>query len=333
MVALDEGGATENFSAFGGTLALLAGQEAETGLTISRYADLSRSSCQRSMTFFGLDSFYYPVGAGGLAPFASTQLGLARVTDEDPDLLFGACLPAEPTTELGLGFGLGLRVNMGGELAAMIEGRFFQVPNSAIQALEARANVSVLFGSRRAGTLGAGTVGPAVSMWIPISGPLRGRAPFFGVRFRRDTRDAGTLALQIDYASLEITEDCSQECEPFAILFAPAYERSLHPSWGRFYGGLGVLIAGFPAVGPDRGMTQGAHGGLGVDVFAGEHLMINLNARVVWLQRTGGSGGGGGGGGLFGSGAEHVFGVQLGGSVSPKVLRSSVRRGRQLPDG
>ena len=311
LVALDEGGSTETFTAFGGTLALLSGQDSETGLTISRYADLSTSACERSLTFFGIDSYYYPVGAGGVAPFASTQLGLARVTDADPGLL-GICSPsAEPTNELGIGFGLGVRVNAGDAVAAMIEGRFFQVPHSAMQALEGRANVSVAFGAPRQSDLAGGTLGPSASVWIPVSGPIQGRGPMFGVRFRRDSKKAGTAGLQIDYAPLEITEGCSADCEPYAILFAPGYEASLHPAWGRFYGVVGVLLAGFPAEGEDRGMAQGAHGGIGADIYAGRSAMVNVNARLVWLQRKSG---------------ENVFGVQLGASVSPKLVHPKAAR-------
>jgi len=61
---------------------------------------------------------------------------LAHVTDQDVGLL-GICSSAAATNELGLGFGLGVRVNVGNQVAALLEGRFFQVPNSAIQALVA----------------------------------------------------------------------------------------------------------------------------------------------------------------------------------------------------
>ena len=306
VIALDEGSASERFSSYGATLAFLSSPDAETGLTIARYADLSSSSCERSLTFFGFDSYYYPVGADGVAPFASTQIGLARVRDEDPDLLFGACLPSDPANQIGIGFGLGVRVNVGGEVAGMVEGRFFQVPQSAIQALEARANVSVAFGKRRTGELLQGTVGPVLGALIPVSGALRGHGPLLGIRFRRDSRTAGTVGLQVDYVPLELTEACTP-CDPtpFAIFFAPGYETALHAPWGRFYGTLGVLIAGFPAEGPDRGMAQGAQGGLGADMYAGRALMVNVNARLVWLRRTNG---------------ENVFAVQAGASLSPKLV-------------
>src|SRR4029077_18523838 len=79
-VSLDDGsGVSHHFSAYGGTLALLTADDDETGFTVMRYNDLSTSSCPRSLTFFGLDDNYFPVGASGVAPFASTEVGIARV--------------------------------------------------------------------------------------------------------------------------------------------------------------------------------------------------------------------------------------------------------------
>jgi hypothetical protein len=49
---------------------------------------------------------------------------------------------------------------------------------------------------------------------------------------------------------------------------------------------LGLLLAGFPSAGEDRGIAQGVHGGLGADIFSGASLMWNLNARALWLQRN-----------------------------------------------
>lgn len=307
-ISIEDGaGASRSYPSFGATFALLAGDDGEIGATVSRYGDLSNTSCVRHLTFFGVESNYYPVGPQGIAPFASTTLGLARVTDQDVGLL-GLCTAAEPTSELGLGFGLGVRVNVGSELAGLVEGRFFQVPNSAIQALEARANVSFAFGKPRQSQLLNGTLGPAVGMLFPLSGPIEGRGPTVGVRFRRDTKKAGTLGLQIDYAPLRVGEGCSSACEPYAIFFAPGYEASLHPQWGRVYGALGFLLAGFPSEGPDRGLAQGAHGGLGADIYGGRSLMWNVNARVLWLQRNNG---------------DNVFLVQVALSLSPKLLLST----------
>ena len=134
------------------------------------------SSCVRQMTFVGFESNYYPIGAKGIAPFASSAVELARVLDQDPLLRFqllGCNTSAQTTNELGLGFGLGVRVKLSNQAAALIEGRFFQVPNSAIKALEGRANVSFAFGSPNKKTqLLNGTLGPAVGVLTALSGAL-----------------------------------------------------------------------------------------------------------------------------------------------------------------
>ncbi len=300
----DASGTGHGFSSWGGSVALITADDDESALTVSRYGDLALNNCQRSLTLYALDSYYYPVGTRGVAPFASGELGLARVVDADQGLL-GICGSAQATSQLALGFGLGVRVNAGPNVAALIEGRFFQVPNSAIQGLEARANVSAAFGNLRKGEFLAGTLGPALSYLIPVSGPLAARAPFFGVRFRRDTKKSGSVGLQIDYAPLKDTSgSCTApQCRPDAILFAPGYEAAVRPSWGRGYAEAGFLLAGFYSEGPDRGVAGGAHGGVGVDIYGGR-VMWNLNARLLWLQRYNGA---------------NVFGVQVGGSVSPRI--------------
>ena len=308
-VSLEDGsGSSHSFSSFGGSVALITGDEGETGLTIARYNDLSTDKGLRRLSLYALDSYYYPVGTRGVvAPFAVTALGLARVTEVD-SLCLLSIIPCSASTsatsQFALAFGLGMRVNVGGAVVATLAGRFLEVPGSQIQALEAVANASVALGGVHKGQLLAGTLGPVVSAFIPISGPLRGRSPFAGVRFRRDTKKAGSLGLQIDYAPLEVTAgSCAPGCRPNAILFAPGYEASVRPAWGRVYGVVGFLLAGFYAEGRDRGMAQGAHGGVGADFYSGR-AMWNLNARLLWLRRNSG---------------ENVFGVQVGVSVSPKL--------------
>lgn len=304
-LSLEDGsGNSHGFTAWGGSIALITGDEGESGLTVARYSDLATNSCPRSLTLYALDSYYYPVGTRGVAPFASTELGLARVVDADR-LLLGLCGSTQPSSQLALGFGLGLRVNAGNDVTGLIEGRFFQVPNSAIQSLEARANLSLALGQPRKGEFLHGTLGPAVSGFIPISGPIRGRGPLAGVRFRRDTKKAGAVALEIDYAPLRVTDgSCTPPaCDPNAILFAPGYEASDRADWGRVYAVAGVLLAGIYSAGPDRGVEQGAHGGVGVDLYGGR-VMWNLNARLLWLQRNTG---------------QNTFGVQVGASLSPRI--------------
>ncbi len=307
-VSIEDGvGGSHSFTSVGGSLAFLSGDDGEVGVGVSRYGDLSSNSCVRQMTFVGLESNYYPVGPRGVAPYASTAVGLARVRDEDPTLAFLGCnTSAQSSNQLGLGFGLGVRVNFGTQSAALLEGRFFQVPNSAIQALEGRFNVSFAFGSPRQTQMLNGTLGPVVGLMTRLSGPMEGRGPTLGVRFRRETKKSSSLGLQIDYAPLRVTRGCSSKCEPYAVLFAPGYEPSLHPAWGRFYAEVGLLLAGFPALGDDRGISQGAHGGLGADIFSGRSLMWNVNARVLWLQRKDPNN-------------RNAFVVQAGVSVSPRL--------------
>ncbi len=307
-ISLENGsGGSNSYTSFGGSLAFLSGEDGELGVEVSRYGNLSNNSCVRQMTFAGVQSNYYPIGAKGIAPYASTEVGLARVLDQDPLLsLLGCNTSAQTTNELGLGFGLGVRVNLGRQATALVEGRFFQVPNSAIKALEGRANLSFAFGPTAKTQLLSGTLGPAVGVLTPLSGPLEGRGPTLGVRFRREQRKGGSLGLQIDYAPLRVRTGCSANCTPYAILFAPGYEPSLHPAWGRFYAELGILLAGFPQIGADRGVAQGAHAGLGADIFSGRTLMTNVNARVLWMQHNDPNN-------------RNAFVVQVGASLSPRI--------------
>jgi hypothetical protein len=308
----DAAGQSHSYSSFGALIDLLTADDGESGLSIARFNDLSSNACKRQLTFIGLESNYYPVGAKGIAPFASTELGLARVTESRAPLsndCTGLLPPTvETTNQLGLAFGLGVRVGTN-DAAATIEARFLQVPNSFVQGLEVRGNASIALGSLRKTELFQGTLGPALSVLIPVSGAMQGRGPLIGVRFRRDTKKAGSVGLQIDYAPLRITESCTNPgCEPHAILFAPGYEASLHPRWGRVYGELGLLLAGFYEQGPERGIAQGAHGGIGADIFAGARVMVNLNSRLLWMQRNN---------------HENVFAVQVGASVSPRLSRAA----------
>lgn len=302
----DLSGVGHSFPSYGGSVALITGDESETGVTIARYSNLSTNHGVRRLTLYELDSYYYPVGARGVvAPFALTALGLARVTEIDSVCLVITCAATgSATSQLALAFGLGIRINAGPAAAATVAARFLEVPGSQIQGLEAVANASVAFGSVRRGEFLEGTVGPAVSYFIPTSGSLRARAPFVGARFRRDTKKAGTVSVQIDWAPVRITTACpSSGCDEHAVLFAPGYEASVRPSWGRVYAEAGLLLAGVYTQGPDRGIAQGAHGGVGADFYSGK-VMWNAQGRVLWLQRNSG---------------ENVFGVALGVSLSPRI--------------
>src|SRR2546428_603256 len=177
-ISLEDGsGASHSFSSFGGSVALITSDEGETGLTIARYNDLSTDKGLRRLSLYALDSYYYPVGTRGVVtPFALTALGLARVTEVDSlCLLFISCnANTSATSQLALAFGLGMRVNAGRAVVATLAGRFLEVPGSRIQALEAVASASVAFGGVRKGEFVEGTVGPAASFLIPISGSLHG---------------------------------------------------------------------------------------------------------------------------------------------------------------
>jgi hypothetical protein len=311
----DLSGTSHGFSGFGGSADLITGDDGETGLSIVRYSDLTTDNGVRRLTLFTLDSYYYPVGTRGvLAPFAATSLGLARVTQATSSPTCGllGCSgdTLQTTSNLALAFGLGFRVNIADDATASVTGRFLQVPGSQVKALEAIASASVLLGAVRRGSFVEGTVGPAVSGLVPVSGALRARAPFVGARFRRDTRTGTSIGLELDFAPLQLTGSCpSAGCDVDAILFAPGYEASVRPVWGRLYGEVGVLLAGVYSQGLDRGMAEGAHGGIGVDLSAGA-LLWNLNSRLLWLQRHSG---------------DNVFGVQLGVSLSPQLGRGQRR--------
>jgi len=297
-------GKSHGFTSVGGSVAFITGDADESGFTISRYGNLSTDGSVRRMTLYAFDSYYYPVGARGVAPFAATEIGLARVAESAPLCPLLCADTLSESNELALAFGLGVRINVAGVGVGMFEGRFLEVPGSAIQALEARASASIAFGKPRQGEMLAGTVGPAFGVLIPVSGPLHARGPVGGVRFRRDTKKAGVLGLEIDYAPLQVTGSCTPPgCTPNAILFAPGYEPSLRPPWGRVYLTLGALLAGVYSEGPDRGIAQGAQAGAGMDIVS-RALLWNVNGRVLWLARNGG---------------ENVFFVQVGASVSPRL--------------
>jgi hypothetical protein len=57
-------------------------------------------------------------------------------------------------------------------------------------------------------------------------------------------------------------------------------------------------------VGPDRGLSQGAHGGIGADIFSGSAIMWNVNARALWIQRNT---------------SESMFFLQAGVGISPQL--------------
>src|SRR3989442_12264904 len=67
----DLSGNSHSFNAFGGSGALVTGDDGENGLTVARYDDLSTDGRARRLTLFPLDSSSYPVGTRGGPPLPS----------------------------------------------------------------------------------------------------------------------------------------------------------------------------------------------------------------------------------------------------------------------
>src|SRR2546422_4982386 len=57
-----------------------------------------RSTLFPYTTLFRSDSYYYPVGTRGIAPFAATELGLARVTESTSLCLLLSCTDTVSTS-------------------------------------------------------------------------------------------------------------------------------------------------------------------------------------------------------------------------------------------
>src|SRR2546423_15143012 len=75
----DASGSSHGFSGFGGTLALLTGDDGEAAVAVTRYNDLATDNRGRRLTLYALDPHYYPVGTrGAIPPFGTTPLGPAR---------------------------------------------------------------------------------------------------------------------------------------------------------------------------------------------------------------------------------------------------------------
>src|SRR5205809_7916360 len=78
----DQSGSSYSFPSYGGSVALLSGDDSETGLTIARYNNLSTDHGIRRPTLYGLDSYPYSVVARGVvAPIALTALCLPPDTE------------------------------------------------------------------------------------------------------------------------------------------------------------------------------------------------------------------------------------------------------------
>src|SRR2546428_2679204 len=81
MSLQDLSGASHSFTGYGGAVALITGDDGESGLSVARYGELATHSRVRRLTLYALDSYYYPVGTRGIVPFATSQIGRARRTE------------------------------------------------------------------------------------------------------------------------------------------------------------------------------------------------------------------------------------------------------------
>src|SRR2546430_15736040 len=155
-------GASHSFTGYGGAVALITGDDGESGLSVIRYGDLGTDSRVRRLTLYALDSYYYPVGTRGIAPFAATELGLARVTESASLCLLLSCTDTVSTSsQVALGFGLAVRTNGGKDAAASSEARVLERRHSPTQAPAGRGNAPSPPGSPRPRQLTAGTRPPA----------------------------------------------------------------------------------------------------------------------------------------------------------------------------
>src|SRR5437879_1079723 len=124
MSLQDLSGASHSFTGYGGAVALITSDDGESGVSLIRYGDLGTDSRVRRLTLYALDSYYYPVGTRGIAPFAATGLGLARVTESTSLCLLLSCTDTvSPSSQVALAFGLGVRIKPGKDAAPVIEGR------------------------------------------------------------------------------------------------------------------------------------------------------------------------------------------------------------------
>src|SRR3989442_12303707 len=75
----DLSGAGHGFTGYGGAVALITGDDGESGLSVARYGELGTDGRVRRLTLYALDSYYYPVGTRGIAPLPAPEPGRARV--------------------------------------------------------------------------------------------------------------------------------------------------------------------------------------------------------------------------------------------------------------
>lgn len=283
----------------GETLSLgwLATSTSETDAFLTRWGDADFGTGTNGITTYGVESRYYPVEAGGIAPYFATGIGLFKYTTPgglltSPSSQWGFV----STMGLGLGAMVGPHVWIGGE------GRL-RVDNGD-RSSEFRVLGSYGFGKVRTLRSRPGTVEPFVIGLARLGhGPYTAGTPFTGIRFRRDESQHSSVA--VDVGVLKLDDDRAGGTRVTTWLMQPAAEHGWATSWGRPFLELGPQLIGFIG-GPDDGMRVGIHVGGGADVNLGQSAELALLTRGTWFQSGDG---------------RHQFGLQFGVAVGPRLMR------------
>ena len=283
----------------GQTLSLgwLATSTSETDAFVTHWSGADFGTPQKGITTFGLDSRYYPVEAGGIAPYFSTGIGLFKY--QDPG---GLLTP--PSSQWGFvsSMGLGLGAMLGSHAWVGAEGRL-RVDNGA-RSTEYRVLGSYGFGRVRALRSRPGTIEPFVIGLARLGhGPYTAGTPFAGVRFRRDESRHSSIAVDIGAARLDHDGPAGDRVTTW--IMQPAGEYGWATSWGRPFLEIGPEMLGFIG-GIDDGMKVGLHAGGGADLHLGGSAELALLSRVTWFQS---------------SDNRHQFGLQLGVAIGPRLMR------------
>lgn len=289
-------------SGFGGQFAYLAGTDNEVSANVTSWPGSPLGTGENGALALALESTWYPVEAVGVAPFVVSGFGGVRYTR--PAVLLG-----QPTQEWGFSYlmGFGMRANLGSSWSAALEARLRD--DDGTRNMEYRAGTSFGFGARRAPQTAPGTIQPFVAAILPLgSAPYEARTPLAGVRFRRDRSRHTSFAVDVGAVGLQPSPDAlsGAAAQTTSYYMAPAFEAGLAPAWGRPYLSIGPLLAGF-ADGPDAGIRAGLHAGTGLDIFAGQRLLVTALSRLTWFQTTSGG---------------NQFGLMLGVAVGPRLRQA-----------
>lgn len=279
------------------SLGWLATSTSETDAFLTRWGDADFGTGTAGITTYGIESRYYPVEAGGIAPYFATGIGFFKYTTP------GGLLTS-PSDQWGFvsTMGLGLGVNVTSHVWVAGEGRL-RVDNGD-RASEFRVLGSYGFGKVRALRSRPGTIEPFVVGLARLGhGPYTMGTPYAGVRFRRDESVHSSVAVDVGVMKLE--DDRSGGTRVTTWIMQPGAEHGWATSWGRPFLELGPQLIGFIG-GPDDGMKVGLHVGGGADLFAGQNAEVALLSRVTWFQSSDG---------------RHQFGLQLGAAIGPRLMR------------